>query len=96
MAPGSVVAFDYFADRMVTPRRFGWRVVQKATQMAGDRWRFGLSTSPPSRARAAAFLQSCGLRLEQHEPYGKGSARFEPFGGLVVTVVTNAESPMKG
>ena len=43
--------------------------------MVGEPWRFGLSTSPPSRARAEEFLQSCGLR----EPYGMESARHEPF-----------------
>ena len=82
LAPKSVVAFDYFSIEHPRLTR-----LRKRMASIGEPYLFGLPSTPPSRAHAEQLVESCGLRLEHHEPMGEASAESEPLGGFVVATV---------
>jgi hypothetical protein len=48
---------------------------------------FGIDSTPPVRPRVAAFLESCGLSLEEHRTFGEESARKPAMAGFATAVV---------
>ena len=86
LAPGTVLAFDYFARRLVEPTGRAGRLVQRLGRLNGEPFRFGLLTRPPAREHAAAFVRQYGLRLEEYRAVGPEAAPREPLGGFVVAV----------
>ncbi|GAA2370790.1 class I SAM-dependent methyltransferase [Nonomuraea africana] len=58
---GGVVAFDYLAERSLLIR-----CARLAVRVVGEPFKFGIDTT-----RVAAFLESCGLSLEEHRTLGR-------------------------
>lgn len=89
LAPGSQVGFDYFSQELAEgrgpkqlARAHGW------LRWLGEPWIFGIPTTPPPpRTHAEAFVESAGLRLEEHEPFGPDH---EVFGGVVLASVPSS------
>lgn len=85
MVPGSVIAFDYFSQTLVsTPT--GSLAVRSANAMlrlAGEPLLFGLPTTGSPADRVEAFLAPLGLHVLDYRPLGSQEHR-SPFGGLVI------------
>ena len=86
LAPGTVLAFDYFTRRVAEPTTRSGRLVQRLSRLNGEPFRFGLRTRPPAREHAAAFVRQYGLRLEDYRAIGPEAPPREPLGGFVVAV----------
>ena len=86
LAPGTVLAFDYFARRVAEPTTRSGRLVQRLSRLNGEPFRFGLLTRAPAREHAAAFVRQYGLRLEDYRALGPEAAPREPLGGFVVAL----------
>ena len=86
LAPGTVLAFDYFARRVAEPTTRRGRLVQRLSRLNGEPFQFGLRTRAPAREHAAAFVRQYGLRLEDFRALGPEKAPQEPLGGFVVAV----------
>ena len=68
-AKGSVVACDYFTTEPPVSNALYWRYGRAATRAAGEPFKFGIDSTPPTRERLSELLQSCGLTLrEQRTP----------------------------
>lgn len=86
-APGSVVAFDYFTEDVITARTLYMRYVNAALKATGEPLRFGVASTPPARAQLAAFVAGCGLRLDQQRGLGAETERQRSLGGFATAVV---------
>jgi methyltransferase (TIGR00027 family) len=87
-ASGSVVAFDYFSTAQLEDPSLFWVYARAALKAFGEPLgTFGIDTTPPARERAAAFLASCGLSLEEHRPFGQETDRTHAGAGFVTATV---------
>jgi methyltransferase (TIGR00027 family) len=86
-AKGSVVVFDYFTTEGLTSRSPFWRYVRFALRVAGEPFKFGVDSSPPSRERLAELLRSCGLTLGEQRTLGRESGGGRAWGGFATALV---------
>jgi methyltransferase (TIGR00027 family) len=87
-APGSVVAFDYFSAEQLEARSPFMRYARVVLNAVGEPFgTFGIDTTPPARERAAAFLESCGLALEEQRNFGEESDRRHAVASFVTATV---------
>ena len=63
------------------------RAVLNAT---GESWHFGIDNTPPARTRVAAFLESCGLSLEEQRNFGQETSRKHAMAGFATATVPSA------
>ena len=86
-APGSVVAFDYFARETIASRSPYMRSARAATRFVREPLTFGIDNTPPARKSAADFVGSFGLVLEEHRNFGRETRRRPAPAGFVTAVV---------
>jgi methyltransferase (TIGR00027 family) len=80
LAPGSVVAFDYFGERMTESKP-----MLALMRGVGEPFRFGLPTRGHAAAHAASLVNSCGLRVLAFQTQGEDDEGSDGcWGGLVV------------
>jgi methyltransferase (TIGR00027 family) len=89
-APGSVVAFDYFSDEIITDQSPFWRYTRAVLRAFGEPFKFGLDNTPPVRQRVAEFLASCGLMLEEQRNFGQETDRQRAMAGFATAIVPSA------
>ena len=89
-APGSVVAFDYFSIEALESRSPFMRYSRAVLNVVGEPLGgFGIDNTPPVRNQAAAFVESCGLTLEDHRNFGRETGRKRVMAGFAVAVVND-------
>lgn len=86
-ATGSVVAFDYLAAHVIAGGSLYMRYATAALNIAGEPLRFGIDTTPPTRQQVAAFLESCGLSLDEQINCGHETDRKRPMAGFATAIV---------
>lgn len=86
-AKSSVIAFDYFTTESLESPALYWRYARFATKMAGEPLKFGIDSTPPSRARLADFLHACGLELAEQQTLGQESNGQRAWGGFATAIV---------
>lgn len=86
-AKGSVLAFDYFTTETLESNSPYWRFGRWSTQAAGEPFKFGIDSTPPSRERAAELLQSCGLTLVEQRTLGTETEGKRAWGGFAVAAL---------
>jgi methyltransferase (TIGR00027 family) len=87
-ASGSVVAFDYFTNAPLGPWSIFMRSAEATARIFGESFgSFMIDSTPPGRARAAAFLESFGLSLEEHRTFGEETEREGVLAGFAVATV---------
>ncbi len=87
LAPGSIVAFDYITTEPLESRRLYSRYARAATRAGGEPLKFGIDGTPPSRARLAAFVESCGLALDEQQTLGQETDGQRAWGGFATAIV---------
>ncbi len=90
-ATGNIVAFDYFSTEIIDSRSFFMRYARAMISATGEPWRFGIDNTPPVRERVAAFLENCGLVLEEQRNFGPETERQRAMAGFAVARVPSAE-----
>ncbi|HEX6291186.1 MAG TPA: SAM-dependent methyltransferase [Herpetosiphonaceae bacterium] len=90
MAPGTVLAFDYFSAELLASRSLFMRYARAVINATGEPWKFGIDTTPPTKERVAEFLASCGLSLEEQRTFGAETARKRPPAGFATAMVKSA------
>jgi hypothetical protein len=63
------------------------RYAKAVLNMVGEPWRFGIDKTPPVRERVAAFLQSCGLSMEEQRNFGPETNDKRAMAGFATAVV---------
>jgi methyltransferase (TIGR00027 family) len=86
-ATGSVVAFDYFSAELIAGRSLFMRYARAVISATGEPWKFGIENTPPVRQRVAAFLESCGLSLEEQRNFGQETGRKHAMAGFATAIV---------
>jgi len=86
-ATGSVLVFDYFTTVPRDSNALYWRYGRAATQAAGEPFKFGVDSTPPSRERLSELLRSCGLTLLEQRTLGRETETERAWGGFAVAVV---------
>jgi methyltransferase (TIGR00027 family) len=86
-AYGSVVAFDYFTTETLESRALYWRFGRATTKAAGERLKFGIDSTPPSREGLAELLRSCGLALSDQRVLGEDTQARPAWGGFATATV---------
>jgi methyltransferase (TIGR00027 family) len=86
-AGGSVVAFDYVSADLIEARSLFMGYVRTVLNIIGEPWRFGIDTTKPARAHAAAFVESCGLALGEQRSFGSESGRRPAMAGFATAIV---------
>jgi methyltransferase (TIGR00027 family) len=86
-ATGSVVAFDYFSAQIIESRSLFMRYARAVIKATGEPFRFGIDNAPPARERVAAFLESCGLSLEEQRNFGSETDRKRAMAGFATAIV---------
>ncbi len=86
-ATGSVVAFDYFSAELIESRSRFMRYARAVIRATGEPWKFGIDNTPPARKRVAAFLESCGLVLEEQHNFGPETDWKHAMAGFATAVV---------
>ena len=86
-ARGSVVAFDYFTTEPLESRALYWRYARAGTTAAGEPFKFGVDSTPPSRERLTELLQSCGLALVEQRTLGQETGSKRAWGGFAIAIV---------
>lgn len=86
-AKGSIVAFDYFTSEFLESQALYMRYARAATSAGGEPLKFGIDSTPPSRERLAAFLQSCGLSLGEQRALGQETEGKRAWGGFATAMV---------
>jgi methyltransferase (TIGR00027 family) len=87
-ASGSVVAFDYFAAEMLQSRSLFMRYAKAVLNAFGEPFgTFGIDHTPPARKQVAAFLESCGLSLEEHRNFGHETGGKRAMAGFAIAIV---------
>ncbi|HTX72203.1 MAG TPA: SAM-dependent methyltransferase [Rectinemataceae bacterium] len=87
LAPGSVVAFDYYTTEVLESRAWMMRYARMGTRAVGSPLKFGIDATPPSQERIAEFLQACGLALAEHHSLGMETGGKRAWGGFAVATV---------
>jgi methyltransferase (TIGR00027 family) len=95
-APGSVVAFDYFARETIASRSPYMRFARAAARFVGEPLTFGIDNTPPARKSAADFVRSFGLALEEHRNFGRETRRRPAPAGFVTAFVASADGDGDG
>ena len=93
-APGSALAFDYLSAEVIHPEA---PHLELGEQVLGSMERYypdeplmsGISTKPPARDKAAAWLGALDLELDTWEPLGPED---QAFGGLVLARTRTPEA----
>jgi methyltransferase (TIGR00027 family) len=91
-APGSRLVFDYFTTEPLRSGSLYWRYGRAATRAAGEPLRFGVDSTPPSRARLAELLQACGLALAEQRTLGPETGGQRAWGGFAIATVPPSEA----
>lgn len=86
-ARGSVVAFDYMTTVPLQSRGLYWRYARAGTAAAGEPLKFGIDSTPPSRARLAELLRACGLALLEQRTLGREGDGETAWGGFATAMV---------
>jgi O-methyltransferase involved in polyketide biosynthesis len=86
-AAGSVVAFDYLSTELIASRSPFMRYARALIRTTGEPWKFGIDTTPPARERVAAFLEACGLSLEEQRNFGAETDRTRAAAGFATAIV---------
>jgi methyltransferase (TIGR00027 family) len=87
-AAGSVVAFDYFSTELLAGRSLFMRYARAVVDAVGEPFgSFGIDNTPPARQRAAAFLEACGLSLEEQRNFGQETDRKRAMAGFATAIV---------
>ncbi len=87
-ATGSVVAFDYFSAELLESRSLFMRYARAVLNATGEQFRgFGIDNTPPARRQVAAFLESCGLTMEEQRNFGQETERKRAMAGFATAVV---------
>ena len=86
-AKGSAVAFDYFTTEPVVSNALYWRYGRAATRAAGEPFKFGIDSTPPTRERLSELLQSCGLTLHEQRTLGRETEQERAWGGFAIARV---------
>ncbi|MEV4123977.1 SAM-dependent methyltransferase [Nocardia sp. NPDC049707] len=86
-AHGSIVAFDYFTTEAFQSRALFWRYGRATTTAAGEVFKFGVDSTPPSRERLAELLRSCGLSLSDQRTLGEDTQTRRAWGGFAIATV---------
>ena len=89
-ATGSVVAFDYFSTEIIESRSLFMRYARAVINATGEPWRFGIDNTSPVRERVAAFLESCGLSLEEQRNFGPEKDGKRAMAGFATAIVSSA------
>lgn len=90
--PGTLVAFDYFSDEIISSDSPFWRYARAMISATGESWRFGIDNTPPVRVRVADFLASCGLTLIEQRNFGEETKdKRAPAGFAIAVVPSTAE-----
>jgi methyltransferase (TIGR00027 family) len=84
---GSVVAFDYVSVELIEARTLFMRYARAMLEATGEPWRFGIDNTPPVRDRVAAFLEPCGLSLEEQRNFGRETGRKRAVAGFATGIV---------
>jgi methyltransferase (TIGR00027 family) len=87
-ASGSIVAFDYVTTEPLESQALYWRFARAGTRAAGEPLTFGIDSTPPSRERLAALLQSCGLSLAEQRTLGQETEARRAWGGFATASVS--------
>ena len=90
MAPGTVLAFDYFSAELLESRSLFMRYARAVINATGEPWKFGIDNTPPAKDRVAEFLESCGLSLEEQRNFGPETDRKRPPAGFATAIVPSA------
>lgn len=86
-APGSMVAFDYMTTEALTSSALYFRFARAATSAAKEPLKFGIDSTPPTREKLAALLQSCGLSLLEQRTLGDEAKGKRAWGGFAIAIV---------
>ena len=89
-AAGSVVAFDYFSSEIIESRALFMRYARALIKATGEPWRFGIDNTPPVKERVAAFVESCGLSLEDQRNFGPETEGKRAMAGFATAIVSAA------
>ena len=89
-AAGSVVAFDYFSAELIDSRTLFMRYARAVINATGEPWHFGIDNTPLARERVAAFLESCGLKLEEKRNFGPETDGKGAMAGFATAIVPTA------
>jgi methyltransferase (TIGR00027 family) len=87
---GTVVAFDYFSAELIESRSLFMRYARAVVNATGEPWRFGIDNTPPARNHVAAFLEVCGLTLEEQRNFGRETGRKRAEAGFATAIVPSA------
>ncbi|MEA2670563.1 MAG: hypothetical protein QOG45_783, partial [Chloroflexota bacterium] len=90
-AAGGVVAFDYLSSEIIESRSLCMRYARAVIRVTGEPFRFGIDSAPPVRERVAAFLESCGLALEEQRNFGPETHRKHAMAGFAIAIVPGPE-----
>ncbi len=88
-APESMVAFDYFTTEVLESNAFFMRYARAGTQAAGEPFKFGVDSTPPTRDRLSEFIQPCGLVLLEQRTLGEESDGKRAWGGFAIAIKTH-------
>ena len=87
-ATASVVAFDYFSAEMIQSRNLFMRYARAVLNAIGEPFgTFGIDQTPPARQQVAAFVESCGLSLQEHRNFGEETAGKRAVAGFAIATV---------
>ena len=87
-APGSVVAFDYATDAVIKLHRKPLGRLHKAIlKFVRESQTFWIPSDPPVKETLATLMDSYGLSLREHLPWGHETKRRPLPGGLATAVV---------
>jgi methyltransferase (TIGR00027 family) len=86
-AKGGVVAFDYFSADLIEAPSIFMRYAKAVVDAIGEPLRFGIECKPPARKCIAAFLESCGLTMEEQINFGAETDRKCALAGFVTAIV---------
>ena len=95
MAPGSLIAFDYFSHEFVRGTdSWAQRVAVLMLALIREPFYYGIETGEPARSHAANLVESCALELIGHNLYGRKDGRRKPIGGTCLARVSKQDSSL--
>jgi len=86
-ASGSIVSFDYFNADLIKAKGLFWRYARAVTNAIGEPFRFGIESKKPSSKYVAAFLESCGLSMEEQRNFGQETDHKPAMAGFAAALV---------
>lgn len=91
-ASGSAVAFDYFNAELIESHSLYMSYARSALNAVGEPLRFGIaSPTAPARKHVAAFLNTCGLELEEQHNFGRETSHKAAMAGFVTATVSQKQ-----